>query len=76
MSNITSKTRSSEVQLRSWFLEAQSRTWSSARQPGENDLDYLHRLAKMGLKPKQISERVQIPLENVVYVMERNGYLD
>lgn len=44
------------------------------RGEGEDDLDYLHRLAKHRMSSDMIAERVQIPVENVRYVLARNGY--
>ena len=40
----------------------------------EDVLDYMHRLAKMGLNASTISWRADMPVESVEWWMERNGY--
>ena len=40
----------------------------------EDQLDHLHRLAKMGCRPETIERHTGIPLESVEYVLIRNGY--
>lgn len=64
------------------FEETLVRLLSSARatlqQPGkqfgEDTIDWMHRLAKLGYTPMQIAETTEIPFHNVEYWFYSNGY--
>lgn len=49
-----------------------SESWE--RQPGEDDLAWLHRLADLGYSAWRISHIVGLDIHNVSYVMRRNDY--
>ena len=40
----------------------------------EDELDFLHRLAKLGCRPATIAGHTGLPLESVEYVLIRNHY--
>ena len=40
----------------------------------EDQLDFCHRLAKLGCRPATIAHHTGLPLESVEYVLIRNGY--
>jgi len=46
------------------------------KQVGEDTIDWLHRLAKKGLTPHEISELTEVPYVSVEYWYDVNGYRD
>lgn len=47
-----------------------------AQRIGEDMLDWMHRLAKSGATARTIAKRLDLDLDDVIYWMERNGYLE
>lgn len=49
---------------------------SPKKQFDEDTIDWMHRLAKLEMNPVQISEVTNVPLRNVLYWYDLNGYSD
>lgn len=54
------------------FYDAVKSPWD--RRQGEDALDQIHRLARGKLTPDRIADKTHMPVESVIYVMQRNGY--
>lgn len=70
------KTRPFDVILAQLVNSVNGTSMLYGQQEHEDIIDYMHRLAKSGLSARRISELTDVPLRNVLYWYQCNGYGD